>query len=130
MNDFSLEIFNEIRKVAEAIPGGCFCTTSPITGKAKLPAIYVVILPLGEDTKTADSSGEEIWTRTTVEIQAYSGTTEHAARGIIRAVDDRLRNMGFRRSNYTLVPNSDPSIKRVSAKWRARINSGGAIAVW
>lgn len=131
MNDWSTVIFNEVRgEVAASFPR-CFCTTGNVSSKdTRLPALYMSFSFPGEDESTADSSGTEIWTRTVVTAEAYSGTSEHEARSIIKTVDERLRRSGFRRSNYTLVPNADPSIDRISATWRAKVNEGGEVAAY
>lgn len=131
MNDYSAVIFNEVRDAVAAAFPTCFCTTGDVSSTdTRLPALYMSFAFPGEDEATADSSGVELWTRTTVTAEAYSGTSEHEARSIIKTVDERLRRSGFRRSNYTQVPNADPSIRRMSATWRAKVNEGGEVAAY
>lgn len=128
MNDFSAVIFQEVKEAVTGLFPGCFCTTSDVTGETRLPALYLSVSMPGEYEPAADSSGEELWTRTVITCEAYSGTSEHEARRIIGAVDERLRASGFRRSNFTRVPNTDPSVRRVSATWRGNVNKGGEVA--
>lgn len=129
MNDYGTVIFNEVREAVTAAYPGCFCTTASVASDdTNLPALYVSVDFPGETEGTADSSGVELWTRTTVTAQAYSGTSDREAQGIIRVVDERLRRTGFRRSNYTRVPNADPSIRRYTATWRGNVNGRGEVA--
>ena len=128
MNDYSLEILAAVRGDVESAHPGCTVTTSAITSEdASLPALWLAFTFPGE--YAADSSGEA-WTGTVVDAQAYSGTSEREARAIISTVDSCLRRMGFRRSNYTQVPNADPSVRRIAAKWRARVDRDGNVAAW
>ena len=131
MNDYSVVIFNEVRSAVQAEFPGCFCTTSQTTSdKPKLPALWMCFTFPSVDESTLDSSGEELWTPTVIDAQAYSGTSEREARQIIATADAALRRAGFRRTNYTQVPNADPSIRRIAAKWRAKANADGVIASW
>lgn len=127
MNDYTTEIFNSVREGLTASRPALFVTAGPVTGEdIKLPAMRVTFSFAGE--AEADSSGEEVWTETVVEAEAFSGTSAFEARSIIGETDRLLRRMGFRRSNLTQVPNADPSIRRVSAKWRALVGRRGEVA--
>ena len=129
MNDYSSVIYNEVKAAVQAEYPRCFCTTASVSSDdSRLPALYLSFSFPYEDESTADSSGVEKWTHTVVTAEAYSGTSEQEARGIVDAVDARLRRSGFRRSNYTKVPNADPSIRRISATWRGKVNQRGEVA--
>lgn len=128
MNDYSVEVFDAVRRAVGETHPGCLCTTGQLVSEdARLPALWMAFTFPGE--YAADSSGEA-WTGTVVDAQAYSGTSEREARSIISTVDSCLRRMGFRRSNYTQVPNADPAVRRIAAKWRARVDRGGNVAAW
>ncbi len=131
MNDHSTKVFNYLREQVQAKYPECFCTTSPVSSTdSKLPALYVSFTFPSEDTATADSSGEEVFTRTVCDAEAYSGTSAAEARGILSVADDAMRKCGFRRSNYTEVANADQSIRRYAIKWRCKLDKHGNAAAW
>lgn len=132
MNDYSNQIFTYIEEQVLAKYPDCFCTTSNTSGSSvTLPTLYIQFAFPSEDTTTIDSSGVENWTRTTCTAECYSGTSAQEAKGILGVMDEAMHKRGFSRSNYTEVPNAaDPTIRRFSATWRAKVNSEGTCARW
>lgn len=127
MNDWTTVIFNQLREGMAASYPKLFATTGTIPDKdVKLPALRVTFSFAGESG--ADSSGEEVWTETVVEAQSFSGTSDFESRSIMGEADRLMRRMGFRRSNFTQLPNADPSIHRYQAKWRALVGKRGDVA--
>lgn len=131
MNDYSAIIFNRVRDAVSKKYPKCRCTSSVTAGKkVELPALLVSFAFPSEDTDLADSSGEEVWTRTVCTAEAYSGTSQYEAKGILKTADEAMRSIGFRRSNYTEVPNVDKSVRRFQITWRAKADRHGNIANW
>lgn len=131
MNDHSTKIFNYVRaRVQEAYPE-CFCTTAEVSSDdVRLPALLMRFTFPSEDETTRDSSNVELWTRTLCDAQAYSGTSEQEARGILAVADEAMGRCGFRRSNYAQVTNADQSVRRYAIKWRAKLDKTGNVAPW
>jgi hypothetical protein len=130
MNDYSNAMFTRVASAVEARHRGCTCSTAPFSSDVSLPALYVRFAFPGMDEQTADSSGEEVFTLTTCVADAYSGTSMQAAKAIISTMDAEMRRMGFRRSAWDEVPNADATIRRVQAKWRAKVGMSGQVAAW
>lgn len=131
MNDHSTKIFNYVRSQVQAKYPKCTVTSTPMSTKdLKLPALLVKFRFPGEDESTRDSSGVELWTRTVVEAESYSGTSVFESRNILATADEALARCGFRRSNWTEVADADPSIRRLAATWRAKLDKSGNVAPW
>lgn len=131
MNDHSTRIFNYVRQEVTKRYPKCTVTSSAINSKdSQLPALLVKFRFPGEDESTRDSSGVELWTRTVVDAQSFSGTSVFEARNILVAADEALARCGFRRSNWTEVSDADPSVRRLAATWRAKLDKSGNVAPW
>lgn len=131
MNDHSTRIFNYVRQEVTKRYPKCTVTSGAINSKdSKLPALLVKFRFPGEDESTRDSSGVELWTRTVVGAQSFSGTSVFEARNILVAADEALARCGFRRSNWTEVADADPSVRRLAATWRAKLDKSGTVAPW
>lgn len=132
MNDKSNRIFTYIKQQVQAKYPKCFCTTANVSSSdVQLPALYVQFAFPSEDETSIDSSGVELWTRTTCTAESYSGTSAQEAKGILAIADAAMKKCGFSRSNYTEVPNAaDATVRRFSATWRGKVNADGVVARW
>lgn len=131
MNDFSTTYVRYLADRVTARFPSCFVTMSSVgTKDTRLPALYVSFSFPSPTPGTEDSSGREVWTRTSVSAQAFSGTSLQEARAIIEEADAAMYALGFRRSNLTEVPNADMSIRRMAATWRASVDANGTTAAW
>ena len=132
MNDHSTRIFNYVRDRVHGEFPSCLCTTSPTWGQEEsLPALHLSFaFPSGDD-ETRDSSDTEVWTRTTCDAEAFSGTSAQEDRAILALADQAMGECGFRRSAWHEAPNAaDPSVRRFQATWRARLDASGNAAKW
>ena len=131
MNDFSAKYTSYVREQVRAKFPSCFVTTAPVNSKdRKLPALYLSYSFPSPTPGTDDSSGSEVWTRTKVVAEAYSGTSVQEAKAIISVADEAFYRLGFRRSNLSEVPNADTSVRRLTATWRASVDASGTAANW
>lgn len=131
MNDYSNAIFTYVAEAVEAKFPGCTCSSAPFTSSdVSLPAMYMRFTFPGEDESTADSSGEEVFTLTSCAVDAFSGTSLQQTKNIISTIDNVMRRLGFRRVSWNEVQNADPSVRRISARWRAKVNARGQVAAW
>ena len=131
MNDVSVQVTNHVRaRVLAAFPS-CLVTTGAVRGQeATLPAL-LLRFAFPEDVASArDSSGEEVLTRTTCTAEAFSGTSGREARAILVVADDAMRECGLRRSNWSEIPDADPSVHRFTATWRACVDRHGVTSSW
>lgn len=131
MNDVSAQVTTHVRaRVTAAFPS-CLVTSGAVRGQeATLPAL-LIRFTFPEDVAAArDSSGEEVLTRTVCVAESFSGTSGREAREILAVADDAMRECGFRRSNYTELPDADASVRRYSATWRACVDRDGVTSSW
>lgn len=80
--------------------------------------------------ETQDSSNIENHARVTYEVNVYSNKKTGAkaeCRKILSSVDTLLGGLGFTRQTYSPIPNADPSVYRVVARYIAVVGSNKTI---
>ena len=129
MNDFSGRLFAYMRQQVQAAYPSCFCTTATVRSTdIKLPALFAEFSFPAIDERTVDSSGEEIWTPTVIDVEVYSSNSLQEAKGIAKAADDAMRECGFRRTSMGPRENADPTVRRIAISWRGQLDTSGTVA--
>lgn len=132
MIDVEFDIFSKIATVLRTQFAGIYVTGEYVRIPPSFPAVSIIEQDNSTYTRTLDTSNEENHATLMYEINVYSNKTSGKkieCKKIMHVIDAELFKMGFLRVGNTPleVPNTEKSIYRIIARYRAVISKNKTI---
>lgn len=127
MNDFEVQIFNEVYSVAAPICAENHFISKRIVNPSGFPAGCLV--EIGNDTVTdrQSSTPRENFSLLTYQFDGYA-MTKRECRQLFKAVDTRMIQMNFARISGQYIDNpGNLDVQRYTARYQAVIDQNGTL---
>lgn len=127
MNDFEVDIFNEVYSVAAPLCAENHFISKRVVNPSGFPAGSLV--EIGNDTVRArqSSTPQENYSLLTYQFDGYA-MTKRECRQLFKAVDERMIQMNFTRISGQYIDNpGNLDVLRYTARYQAEIDRNGVI---
>ena len=127
MINIEIDVFDAVYRAVELLlPEGCFSSDYTPMPPA-LPHASLVEMDNYTDRDKLDTSLHEKYAIVAYEANVY-GEDRFQVRRIMDAIDEKMQELGFTRLSLRPVDNvANPSIYRLTARYRAEVNSNKQI---
>ncbi len=127
MNDFEVEIFNEVYSVAAPLCAKNHFISKRVVNPVGLPAGSMI--EIGNDTvrERQSSTPKENYSLITYQFDGYA-LTKRECRQLFKAVDEKMISMNFSRISGQYIDNpGNLDVVRYTARYQAVIDQNGTI---
>lgn len=121
MNDIENELYTIIAKALRAAYSGIFVTGTYTPAPPKFPCVFFE--QIDSSTSMMDGGNRELLTAVTFQADVFSNKAKNKSecKAIISTIDGLMVSYGFRRSFLNTIPNEDPTIYRMTARYTAAV---------